>query len=53
MIKSADKGSTVVVWDREGYIKEAKKQLDDKEVYEEVSNDSAPLLKTIIEFIKK
>ena len=47
MIKSADKGSLVVVWDREDYIKQAEKQLGDEEVYEEVSNDAAPLLKTI------
>ena len=47
VIKSADKGSPVVVWDREDYIKEAEKQLSDEQVYEEVSNDAAPLLKTI------
>ena len=33
MIKSADKGSTDVVWDREHHIKVAEKQIDD-EVYE-------------------
>ena len=33
-IKSADKGSAVVVWDRENYIKEAEKQLGDSDVYE-------------------
>ena len=49
VIKSADKGSPVVVWDREDYIKEAEKQLSDEQVYEEVSNDAAPLLKTINE----
>ena len=32
----------VVVWDREHYIIKAEKQLGDEEVYEEVSNDSAP-----------
>ena len=47
MIKRADKGSVAVVWDREDYIKEAEKQLGDEEVYEEVSNVVAPLLKTI------
>ena len=47
MIKSADKGSAVIVWDREDYIKEAEKQIGDEQVYEEVSNDMAPLLKTI------
>ena len=34
VIKSADKGSAVVVWDREDYIKEAEKQLGDSDVYE-------------------
>ena len=53
VIKSADKGSAVVLWDREDYIKEAEKQLGDEEVYEEVSNDAAPLLKTINEVIVK
>ena len=52
-IKSADKGSAVVMWDREDYIKEAEKQLGDEEVYEEVSNDAAPLLKTINGVIAK
>ena len=43
-IESADKCAAVVVWDREYYITEAEKQLGD-EVYEEVSNDTAPLQK--------
>ena len=53
VIKSADKGSAVVVWDREDYIKEAEKQLGDEQVYEEVSNDAAPFLKGINEVIAK
>ena len=53
IIKSADKGSAVVVWDREDYIKEAEKQLGDKEVNEEVSNNATPLLKTINAVIAK
>ena len=53
VIKSADKGSAVVVWDREDYIKEAEKQLGDEQVYEEVSNDAAPLLNAINEVIAK
>ena len=53
MIKDADKGFMVVVWDREDYIKEAEKQLGDEEVYEEVSNNPAPLLKAIIAKIRK
>ena len=33
-IKSADNSAAAIVWDREGYIIEAVKQLGDKEVYE-------------------
>ena len=39
VIKSADKGSVIVVWDRDDYIKEVEKQLGDKGIYEEVCND--------------
>ena len=53
MNKIADKGSVVVVWDRGDYIKEAEKQLSDKEVYKEVSNDAAALLKIINTVIAK
>ena len=53
MNKSADKGSVVAVWDRGDYIKEAEKQLSDKEVYKEVSNDAAALLKIINTVIAK
>ena len=53
MIKSAGKGSAVVVWDREDYIKEAEKQIGDEEVYEEVSSDATPLPKTINAVIAK
>ena len=37
VIKKADKGSTVVVWDRNDYILEAEKQLSDANVYKDVS----------------
>ena len=53
VIKSADKGSAVVVWDRDDYIKEAEEQLGDKDIYEEVCNDPGPLLSTIQEEIEK
>ena len=43
IIKGADKGSAVVVWDREDYLKEASKQLEGKDVYEKVQNDPALL----------
>ena len=42
MIKGADKGAAVVVWDREDYIKEAENQLGDTNIYEEVPNDAKP-----------
>ena len=48
IIKEADKGSGIVVWDRKDYLAEAKKQLDDKEVYQEVRGDiESPLIKII------
>ena len=53
MIKSADRSSAVVAWDREDYIKEAENQLCNREVYEEVSNDAISLLKTKIRKIRK
>ena len=33
IIKDTDKDLTVIVWDREDYLKEPSKQLEDKEVY--------------------
>ena len=36
IIKEADKGSAVVVWDREDYLREANSQLSDKDVYQDV-----------------
>ena len=51
--KGADKGSAVVVWDREDYIKKAEKQLGDSDVYEEVPDDPEPLISTIHRTIEK
>ena len=48
IIKSADKGSSVVVWDREDYFKEAEDQLSDDSVYEEVVGDPSPNLALLI-----
>ena len=48
VIKGADKGSAVVVWDREDYIKEAENQLGDTNIYEEVPNDAKPLMNIIL-----
>ena len=36
IIKPADKGSAVVVWDRQDYLKEAERQLSDSSIYKEV-----------------
>ena len=36
IIKRADKDSAVVVWDRQDYLKEAKRQLSDSSIYKEV-----------------
>ena len=53
MIKSADKGSAVVAWYREDYIKEADNQLGDTNIYEEVSNDPKPLMNIILSTLEK
>ena len=36
IIKPAGKGSAVVVWDRQDYLKEAERQLSDSSIYKEV-----------------
>ena len=52
IIKSADKGSGVVVWDKEDYLKEAASQLSDKDVYEKIDYDpTSALLKKISDCI--
>ena len=38
VIKKADKGSCVVVWDRNDYLLEAERQLSNTKVYRDVSN---------------
>ena len=53
IIKGADKGSAVVVWDKEDYIKKTEKQLQDSNVYEEVPDDPEPLISTIHKTIEK
>ena len=54
IITEADKGSGVVVWDIEDYLAEAKRQLDDKEVYQELRGDAeGPLDKIIKNMIRK
>ena len=54
MIKEADKGSAVVVWDINDYLQEADQQLSDKDVYEEVTGEFiSPLVNTIKQCIAK
>ena len=36
VIKDADKGSSVEIWDRDDYLQEASKQLQDTNIYEDV-----------------
>ena len=53
MIKEPFKGSVVVVWDREDYLKEAKKQLDDENVYKELTGDVERRLEKVIKGVLK
>ena len=53
IIKGADKGSAVVVWDREDYLKEAYRQLDDKEVYEQIPDNPSVLANTLMKALEK
>ena len=39
IIKQADKGSAVVVMDKEAYVQAAMRQLTDKEIYQPLPND--------------
>ena len=47
IIKPADKGSCVVVWDREDYVAEADRQLEDNRSYESSSFKDANLVKLV------
>ena len=53
IIKDAEKGSEVAICDREDYLKEASKQIEDKNVYEEVQNDPSTLINTIMHSLEK
>ena len=53
IIKGAVKGSVVVVWNREDYLKEAYRQLDDKEVYEQVLDAPSVLVNTLMKPLAK
>ena len=43
----------MVVWDREDCLKEASKQLENKDAYEEVRNDPSTLINTIMCALEK
>ena len=45
--KKADKGSSIVIWDRVDYLKEANKQLNDKNVYKEVEFKETTLIELV------
>ena len=53
IVKDADKCATAIVWDHENYLKETRKQLEDKEVYLEVLSDSSVLVRTTFKPLKK
>ena len=53
IFKFVDKGSVVVVWDIEDYLKETYRQLDDKEVYEQVPDGPSVLANTLIKALEK
>ena len=39
VFKPADKGSAIVIWDKQDYLKECELQLGNKSAYEEVKRD--------------
>lgn len=49
VIKPADKGSIVVIMDREQYVKEAERQLMDREFYMEIGKPIYPESIKVIE----
>ena len=54
IIKEADKGSGIVVWDREDYLAEARTQFKDKNVYQELKrNIENPLEKIFKSVLRK
>ena len=54
IIKQADKGSGIVLEDRENYIQDGLKHLSDKDIYEQVNSDpTIQLTKTINNYVQK
>ena len=52
LLKKADKGSCVVIWDRLDYLLEAEKQLGDKNIYKDVSFNEK-ILRDLVETSNK
>ena len=53
VIKRADKGGAVVVWQKELYITEAERQLSDETFYEKKSEDCTKDINDMVEFVIK
>ena len=58
VIKPADKGSAIVLWDKQGYLKECQLQLGNKSFYEEVKRDPLQgvmqkIRNTILDMLRK
>ena len=55
IIKPADKGSAIVIWDRDDYIKECNTQLNDENVYKKIDKvslkDVNAKIRTILNFM--
>ena len=53
IIKGVDKGSVVIFWDREDYLEEAYKQVDDKKVINKFQMTWASLPTFLMETLEK
>ena len=58
VIKPADKGSAIVIWDKQDYLKECELQLGNKSVYEEVKRDplhsvTQKIRNTLLDMLRK
>ena len=58
VIKPADKGSAIVIWDKQDYLKQCQQQLGKKSVYEEVKRDplqnvTQKIRNTLLDMLRK
>ena len=53
IIKGVDEGSAVVVWVKKEFLNKVYKQLENKDIYEEVQNDSSILINIIMRALEK